>query len=106
VVAGQPDPDRARREAAAALAVCTTCPVRDQCLALSRRHWDIGKHGIWGGLVAVDRAQLRRRLPAVHTARRGIAVAQGESATIVSLVPKAPGEGREPAMNRDSCGFT
>ena len=50
------DPDSARREAAAALAVCTACPVRSQCLALSLRHWDIGQHGIWGGLVAADRA--------------------------------------------------
>lgn len=52
---------RARQEAAAAIAVCTTCPVRDQCLALSIRYWDIGQHGVWGGLVAAERARLRRR---------------------------------------------
>jgi hypothetical protein len=52
---------RARQEAAAAIAVCTTCPVRDQCLALSIRHWDIGQHGVWGGLVAAERARLRSR---------------------------------------------
>jgi Transcription factor WhiB len=55
---------RARQEAAAATAVCTACRVRSQCLELSLRHWDIGQHGVWGGLVAADRARLRRRPPA------------------------------------------
>jgi Transcription factor WhiB len=53
--------DSARQEAAAAIAICTTCLVRSQCLALSLRHWDIGQHGVWGGLIAVERAALRRR---------------------------------------------
>jgi hypothetical protein len=53
--------DKARQEAAAAIAICTTCPVRPQCLALSLRHWDIGQHGVWGGLVAAERATLRHR---------------------------------------------
>jgi hypothetical protein len=53
--------DRARREAAAAIAICSTCMVRTQCLALSLRDWDIGQHGVWGGLVAAERAALRRR---------------------------------------------
>jgi len=35
--------------------------VRTQCLELSLRHWDIGQHGVWGGLVPADRAALRRR---------------------------------------------
>jgi len=51
----------ARRAAAAAIAVCSTCLVRGQCLALSLRHWDIGQHGVWGGLIAADPARLRRR---------------------------------------------
>ena len=55
---------RARREAAAALAICNSCPVRTDCLALSLEHWDIGQHGIWGGLLAAERAELRRRLTA------------------------------------------
>ena len=58
------EPARARQEAAAAIAVCTGCPVRAQCLELSLRDWDIGQHGVWGGLVAADRARLRRRWPA------------------------------------------
>jgi WhiB family transcriptional regulator, redox-sensing transcriptional regulator len=64
------EPARARREAAAAIAVCASCPVRAQCLELSLRHWDVGQHGVWGGLVATDRAQLRRRRPAGHRGRR------------------------------------
>ena len=52
---------KARREAATAIAVCTACLVRAQCLELSLRHWDIGQHGVWGGLVAAERAALRRR---------------------------------------------
>jgi hypothetical protein len=55
------DTDKARREAATAIAVCTACQVRAQCLELSLRHWDIGQHGVWGGLVAAERAALRRR---------------------------------------------
>ena len=52
---------KARHEAAAAITVCTTCLVRTQCLELSLRHWDIGQHGVWGGLVPADRAAVRRR---------------------------------------------
>ena len=53
--------DKARHEAAAAITVCTTCLVRTQCLELSLRHWDIGQHGVWGGLVAAERAALPHR---------------------------------------------
>ena len=58
---------KARHEAAAAIAVCTTCPVRAQCLTLSLRHWDIGQHGVWGGTVAAERMALRRLLYATST---------------------------------------
>jgi WhiB family redox-sensing transcriptional regulator len=61
--------EKARHEAAAAIAVCASCPVRAPCLALSLRHWDIGQHGVWGGLVAAERAALRR-LVRVHMGRR------------------------------------
>jgi WhiB family transcriptional regulator, redox-sensing transcriptional regulator len=64
---------RARQEAAAAIAVCTGCPVRAACLELSLRYWDVGQHGVWGGLIAADRAHLRRRRLAGR-ARRRIAV--------------------------------
>jgi hypothetical protein len=38
--------------------------VRAECLALSLRHWEIGQHGVWGGLVAAERAALRCRMNA------------------------------------------
>ena len=69
-------PAQARHEAAAAIAVCTSCPVRTQCLELSLRHWDIGQHGVWGGLVETDRAYLRRRWPADHRGRRRTALSE------------------------------
>jgi WhiB family transcriptional regulator, redox-sensing transcriptional regulator len=64
------EPARARHEAAAAIAVCAGCPVRAWCLELSLRHWDVGQHGVWGGLVAADRADLRRRPPRPPQDRR------------------------------------
>jgi WhiB family redox-sensing transcriptional regulator len=48
----------AREEAAAAIAVCATCPVRAKCLEFSLAHWKIGQYGIWGGLVPAERAEL------------------------------------------------
>jgi hypothetical protein len=68
---------RARQEAAAAIAICAACPVRGHCLTLSLRHWDIGQHGVWGGLIAADRARLRHRAPAGRTACRGLSVVRG-----------------------------
>jgi hypothetical protein len=61
--------DKARHEAAAAITVCTTCLVRTQCLELSLRHWDIGQHGVWGGLVPADRAALRAGSSRAQSAR-------------------------------------
>ena len=63
---------KARREAAAAITVCTACLVRAECLALSLRHPDIGQHGVWGGLVAAERAVLphRRHATVLRTSPR------------------------------------
>jgi hypothetical protein len=47
--------------------------VRAQCLALSLRRWDVGQHGVWGGLVAAERMALRRKLHA-----NGLACTAGE----------------------------
>jgi hypothetical protein len=67
--------EAARREAAGALAICTACPVRGACLELSLRQWTIGQHGVWGGLVAADRAALRRRwLASPHEYGRGLSI--------------------------------
>ena len=74
----------ARQEAAAAIAVCAACPVRGECLALSLRHWDIGRHGVWGGLVAADRAQLRARARAGRTGGRQIAIVRDVGAAGMS----------------------
>jgi transcription factor WhiB len=78
---------RARQEAAAAIAVCTACRVRGQCLEFSLRHWDIGRHGVWGGLVAADRAKLRRRLSALHSGGHGLALVRHDDAAIMPSVP-------------------
>ena len=52
---------RARAEAARALAACSSCPVRAECLETSFRQWNgVGQHGIWGGLVEADRHSARR----------------------------------------------
>jgi hypothetical protein len=74
----------ARQEAAAAIAVCAACLVRGECLALSLRNWDIGRHGVWGGLVAADRAQLRARLCAGRMGGVGIAVVRDAGAADMS----------------------
>ncbi len=47
---------RARVQAAHAIAVCSRCPVRLECLEMSMRHWETGgQHGIWGGLMESER---------------------------------------------------
>jgi hypothetical protein len=52
--------EHARAESARALALCTECAVRAECLEFSMRHWRVvGQHGIWGGLVEAERAVLR-----------------------------------------------
>jgi len=51
----------ARREAAAAIAVCAACPVRGECLELALRNWGIGQFGVWGGTVPTEREKLRAR---------------------------------------------
>jgi hypothetical protein len=80
------DPGQARKEAAAAIAICATCPVRGHCLTLSLQHWDIGRHGVWGGLIAADRARLRRRIPADQTAGHEITVARDDDLAVTPRV--------------------
>jgi hypothetical protein len=56
------DVDKARDEAADAIAICADCLVRPNCLELSLRHASgIGAHGVWGGLVEAERRSPRRR---------------------------------------------
>jgi hypothetical protein len=51
--------EAARREAADAIAVCSACRVREECLELSLRNWAVGQHGVWGGTVPAERERLR-----------------------------------------------
>jgi Transcription factor WhiB len=48
----------ARREAAAAIAVCAACPVRGKCLELALPNWATGQFGVWGGTVPAEREKL------------------------------------------------
>jgi hypothetical protein len=61
----------ARREAVAALAACSGCVVRRHCLELSLRYWEVGQHGVWGGTVPAERAELRNRLSERRLSRIG-----------------------------------
>jgi WhiB family transcriptional regulator, redox-sensing transcriptional regulator len=62
---------QARAEAASALALCAVCPVRAECLEFSMRQWgEVGRHGVWGGLLEVERAAVRKHwLAGVSVAR-------------------------------------
>jgi hypothetical protein len=51
--------EAAMREAASAIAVCSGCRVRDECLELAMRNWAVGQHGVWGGTVSAERERLR-----------------------------------------------
>jgi WhiB family redox-sensing transcriptional regulator len=51
--------EAARREAADAIAVCSACRVREECLELALRNWAVGQHGVWGGTVPAERERLR-----------------------------------------------
>ena len=87
--------EAARREAARAIAICMACPVRAACLELSLRHWTIGQHGVWGGLVAADRAALRRRwLASPHDYGRALSI--HDRIWDGPRPPVAPGEGTGP----------
>ena len=50
---------RARVQAAQAIAACNQCPVRLACLEMSMRQWATGgQHGIWGGLLESERVRV------------------------------------------------
>ncbi len=51
--------EAAMREAAGAIAVCSGCQVREECLELALRDWAVGQYGVWGGTVPAERARLR-----------------------------------------------
>ena len=43
----------------AALSVCESCPVREQCLEWALKKPELG--GLWGGLTGEEREQVKRR---------------------------------------------
>jgi WhiB family redox-sensing transcriptional regulator len=51
----------------AALAVCATCPVRQDCLEHALAHGEV--LGVWGGLSIKERKRLRRRATPVELRR-------------------------------------
>lgn len=54
--------DTARAQAASAVALCNTCPLRNECLEFSMRYWYRGgNEGVWAGLVGSERLALRLR---------------------------------------------
>ncbi|MGH3120942.1 MAG: WhiB family transcriptional regulator [Streptosporangiaceae bacterium] len=90
---------RARSEASRALAVCTACPIRAECLEVSLRQWnDAGQHGIWGGFVEADRHSLRREW------RQGVPVRtllarQPQTRRPGRATQTSPGPGQGPAVD-------
>ena len=52
----------ARIQATRAIALCTACPVRAECLEYALRNWTDGaEEGVWDGFVATKRRVIRRR---------------------------------------------
>ncbi len=58
-----------RENTAAAKAVCSTCPVKDDCLADALTHW--GTAGIWGGTTEIEREKMPRPRQRVSVAACG-----------------------------------
>src|ERR1700679_1088354 len=76
--------EAARREAADAIAVCSGCRVREECLELALRNWAVGRHGVWGGTVPAERERLRAarvaQLTRVLARNRGVGPAASRDA--------------------------
>lgn len=55
------DVTRARAQAARAIALCEGCTVRAACLEVALRQSSDAGDGVWGGMVAAERAGIRAR---------------------------------------------
>lgn len=52
-------PDRGNAQMAyAAIAICNTCPVTEECLASALETEE--RHGVWGGLTERNRREIRK----------------------------------------------
>src|ERR1700733_16223417 len=88
--------EAARREAAGAIAVCSGCRMREECLELALRNWAVGQHGVWGGTVPAERERLRAarvtQLTRVLARNRGADLAARRDADrAASLSPRRAG---------------
>ncbi len=57
-------PERSHEKAAAAKAVCATCPVRQECLDEAIENNE--KYGVWGGMDTTERMREARRRGRSH----------------------------------------
>lgn len=64
-----------------AKAMCKECPIRLQCLEFAMKH---PQQGIWGGLSARERRQLKRAVSARSVSPHNV---QGQSAPATKLQP-------------------
>jgi Transcription factor WhiB len=101
--------ERARVQAAQAIAVCSHCAVRLDCLEMSMRQWAAGgQHGIWGGLLESERVTVYAawqagapvaRLPAADAAGRSLADRRGGA--VARLADRRRGPARIAAATAD-----
>ena len=62
-----------------AMAICSTCPVRAECLTEGMKEENL-EHGIWGGMLAGDRIILARSRRSGTIREQAIAFAEGVKA--------------------------
>jgi WhiB family redox-sensing transcriptional regulator len=83
------EPAKAASQASRALALCTGCAVRAECLELALRQWrGVGRYGIWGGTLESERHALRQQWLAGADVRQ-----------LLRQVPGEPGRVREAAAS-------
>lgn len=101
--------EAARREAAGAIAVCSGCRVREECLELSLRNWAVGQHGVWGGTVPAERERLRAarvtQLTRVLARNRGADLAARRDADRAASLPPLRGSRSYRTPGRSPSGF-
>ena len=99
--------EQARAEASRALALCSACPVRAECLELSLRQWgEAGRHGVWGGLLETERAAVREQWLAgtavtqLLAARHSDYISGGHEKAAPGIRRRTPEEGHRPCATQ------